>query len=242
MTTSKQKEREKLYAAKVATLLGEVWDISEPEDEINWPDLIVKHLDKRFGVEISEIYLDDSQTNGSPMKEDEAYIQNYISDISKEYYQSDNIPINVQLAGLNRKRGRNKKDIKEEQEIIINALVSSSKTLKELEKTRVEIFRGCVAYIQRLPESFGKYTRWIYTSDNVGWVYTPSASYFEEKIKKKAKKLSKYKRNLEEVSLILVANRIYNSGRMSIENDIQLKENGFKNVYFLSYPDFVSKM
>lgn len=230
MTTSSQKELEKIYAAKAADLLGESWEISASHDEENWPDLIVRHQGEVFGVEVREIFSDEAR-KGSRMKSDERFNIKALAAIAEMYYQQSGSPIRVNTLGS-----------LEEKEQILLALRATSEPLQELEQARVEVGRDCIAYVRRLPETFGKYTRWTHVADRAGWVRNLDSFFIEEKIAEKAAKLKKYQRYHNEVRLLLVANRVYNSGRMSFTNVIPADGQGFAEVYLLSYPDAVTKL
>lgn len=231
MTTSSQKELEKIYAAKVANLLGESWEISGAEDEENWPDLNVDHQGKKFGVEVREIFLDEAPKKGSRMKSDERFNIKALAKIAEMYYQQSDNSISVNTLG-------SFKNVKQ----ILLALLATAESLKELDQARVEVGKDCVAYVRRLPGSFGKYTRWTHVPDRTGWVHNLDLPYLEHQIAEKATKLEKYQRNHKEVRLLLVANRMYNSGKISVTNIINVDGKGFAEVYLLSYPDSVIKL
>ncbi|MCO7228744.1 hypothetical protein NH398_05795 [Halomonas sp. CnH100-B] len=241
MTTEAQKRQEILFAKRVASLLGEAWEIKEGKNEEEWPDLTVTHQGDTFGVEVLEINIDNSE-EGSKLREKENYAKKYLSQLAENYYQKSSIPINVKLSGINRnKENKGKKSKTAQKKNIIDTLVAISKDIEELEQKRVEIHRGCVAYIRRLPARFKNYNQWEYVPDRVGWVHSPSASFFQKELDKKIENLDKYKKHMHDVRVLLVANRAYNSGRIAFSDDIQLNKNGFKNVYILIFPEFVKK-
>lgn len=230
MTSTSQKEMEKIYAAKAADLLGEAWDISASDDEENWPDLIIRHHGKVFGVEVREVFLDEGR-KGSKRKAGERSNMLALATIAGMYYRQAGSPIRVNTLGS-----------LEDKEQILLALQDTPGSLQELEQTRVEIGSDCVAYVRRLPESFGKYTRWTHVTDRAGWVRDLEPAFLEEKIEEKSGKIEKYQRNVDEVRLLLVANRAYNSGKMTLTSNTRVDRQGFSEVYLLSYPDSVVRL
>lgn len=58
----------------------------------------------------------------------------------------------------------------------------------------------------------------------------------------KAVKVSKYQKNISDVRLLLVSNRMSNSGRAWLPEESKFKKQGFSEIYYLSYPDSVKKL
>ncbi len=121
-------------------------------------------------------------------------------------------------------------------------LVEKSRTLPELQQLRVEPYHRCALYIRRLPLNGGEYKRWQYVTDKVGWIRRIFAAQLESRIQEKAKKLKKYKKNISDVRLLLVSNKIFNSGKTKLEEKKGVKLFGFDEVYYLSYPDQITRL
>jgi hypothetical protein len=54
--------------------------------------------------------------------------------------------------------------------------------------------------------------------------------------------LAAYKAKYERIDLLLVADRVFGSGRLSLLADVQVKNPGFDNIYFLSYPEAIQRI
>ncbi|CUH89065.1 hypothetical protein PH5382_03010 [Phaeobacter sp. CECT 5382] len=82
-------------------------------------------------------------------------------------------------------------------------------------------------------------SRWSVIQDGVGWI-SRNEENLQREIDKKARKLSIYKEAYSDIRLLVVANRINNSGKLILEERFRPNLRGFNAVYFLSYPDRVS--
>jgi hypothetical protein len=87
MTTQNQKQLEIIYAKKASELLGEPWKIEPSPDELSWPDLIVTTDLGKFGLEVREIYLDES-SKGSTKKANEQHNLKNIKKLADDYYKA----------------------------------------------------------------------------------------------------------------------------------------------------------
>jgi hypothetical protein len=226
MTTKHQKSLEIIYAKKTGELLGESWKVIEPSpDEVSWPDLIVTTELGKFGLEVREIYLDES-SKGSTKKSNEKNNLKNIKNLADSYYKTNCSSIKADFWG----------DIGHHDQLL-NAIIREVEQLSEFEQKRIEPYNGCVIYIRRLPDQLGEYKRWNYVSDKVGWVSNIDKDIIDRVIVGKAKNLPKYAKKISDVRLLLVSNRIFNSGKAHFDNDIICDARGFNNVYYLSYPE-----
>ena len=225
MTTDYQKNIEEAYALKLSELLKESWDVKNAPNEINWPDLIINFNGNEFGLEVREIYTDETR-KGSIKKAKESSHIKLVKKICSAYYDVSNIPISVKFLG----------DIDQISEII-KFITDWVESLKEFEQIRIEPYFGSVVYVTRLPISCGEYNRWVYVSDKVGWVSELNQQLIQSKIVEKSAKLTKYSKNISDVRLLLVCNSLFNSGRHKIPDVNNIQAHGFKAVYVLSYPD-----
>ena len=227
MTTDYQKNIEEAYALKLSELLRETWQIDNAPNEVCWPDLLIGSNGDKFGLEVRELYSDESR-KGSPKRAKESGNTQRIKSICKKYYEISSTPIKVNFLGSI-----------ENIEVIINCIVAAINELKDFEQVRLEPYKGSLVFVTKLPVSCVKYNRWVYVSDKVGWVSELDRKLIESKISEKAAKLPKYSENINDVRLLLVCNSLFNSGKFKIPKDNTLKTQGFKKVYILSYPDSV---
>ncbi len=224
MTTQYQKNIELIYAEKVAELLNEPWEVEPSPDEISWPDLVVTAQSGKFGLEVRELYFDEA-SKGSANKAKEKVNLKTIQKLAAAYYKKDCIPVKVDLLG----------DITERDKIL-SMLTKEVPKLSEMEQKRIQPYSGCVAYLRRLPNHFREYRRWNYVSDKVGWVRKIDKAIIDRAITIKSKNLKKYQKNISDISLLLVSDRTYNSGKDRLENEFACNRRGFKNIYYFSYP------
>lgn len=227
MTTERQKSIEILYAKKAGELLNETWEVEPSPDEISWPDLIVITESGAFGLEVREIYLDEARA-GSAMKARESFNRKLVRDLANAYYFTNSASINVHFLGDITRRYQ-----------LVNMLAREAVQLSELEEKQLQPYDGCVFYVLRLPDQFGEYKRWSYVSDGVGWVTSIDKEVLDRAIAIKATNLPKYSERLSDIRLLLVSDRIYNSGKARLANGVTCDSRGFNNVYYLSYPEAV---
>lgn len=227
MTTEHQKSIEIMYAKKASELLDEAWKVKPSLDEVSWPDLIVTTELGEFGLEVREIYLDES-SKGSAKKANEENNLKKIKKIADAYYATTCFSIKANFLG----------DIGHHDRLL-NAIMREVKQLSEFEQKRIEPYNGSVIYIRRLPDQLGEYKKWKYVSDIVGPVSNIDKDVINMAIDRKAKNLQKYAKKISDVRLLLVSDRIYNSGKARLKNDILCDARGFNKVYYLSYPETI---
>lgn len=227
MTTTLQKQLEIAYATKAGELLNASWQVEAAPDEVNWPDLIVRAASGKFGLEVREIYLDETK-GGSAKKARESYNRELITELARAYYACSSIPIKVNVLGYI-----------DRQEHLARVLSDEASHLSVFDQIRLEPYDGCVAYVTRLPEQFQNYRWWTYIDDQVGWIASLDKDLLQRVIAQKAKRLVKYRSHISDVRLLIVSNRIYNSGKASLTSEMLCNANGFTSVYYLSYPETV---
>jgi hypothetical protein len=230
MTTQHQKSLELIYAQKAGLLLNESWDVAPSPDEVSWPDLMVTTESGNFGLEVREIYLDES-SKGSTKKANEKNNLKNIQKLANAYYKSNCSAIRVNLLG----------DIGHHDKLL-SSITKEAPQLSEFEQKRIEPYNGCVIYVWRLPDQLGEYKRWNYVSDKVGFVRNIDKDIIERVIFEKAKNLQKYTKNVSDVRLLLVSDRLFNSGKAQLNDDIICDTFGFNMVYYLSYPETAWKL
>ena len=227
MTTKYQKSLEMMYATKAGDLLDESWKVEPSPNEVSWPDMIVTTESGKFGLEVREIYPDES-IKGSSRKANEMNNLKNIKKLAGAYYENKSSSINADFLG----------DISKHDQLL-NSIIREVGQLSEFEQKRFEPYNGCVIYIRKLPDQLGKYTKWNYVSDKVGFVKSIDKGVIERAVVEKATNLPKYAENILDVRLLLVSNRIFNSTKYRLDNDIICDAHGFNKVYYLSYPETV---
>lgn len=230
MTRKVQKSIEIIYAEKTGELLSELWEVKPSSNENDWPDLIVTTKAEKFGLEVRELFPDELN-KGSTKKANEQNRLKHIEKLADAYYKMNSFSIKVDLLGDIGQQGQ-----------LLNAITGIVPRLSEFEQKRIEVYPGCAIYVQRLPVQLGQYKRWRYITDKVGWVRNIDKSLIDRTINEKAKNLLKYVKNISDVRLLLVSNRIFNSGKCCLKDSITCDARGFKKVYYLSYPQGVCQI
>ncbi len=82
---------------------------------------------------------------------------------------------------------------------------------------------------------------WHSVNDRVGWVDRDAASRISDAITKKSQELPRYRQRVgSDVRLLIVADRIYNSGKLALDESRLVNLQGFRTVYFYSRPESVT--
>ena len=230
MTSQHQKSLELIYAKRTGELLKESWDVAPSPDEVSWPDLMVTTEFGKFGLEVREIYLDES-SKGSTKKANEKNNLKNIQKLADAYYKSNCSAIRVNLLG----------DIGHHDKLL-SAITKEVSQLPEFEQKKIEPYNGCVIYVLRLPDQLGEYKRWNYVSDTVGFVSNINKDFIDRAVVGKAKNLQKYAKNISDIRLLLVSDGLFNSGKARLKDNIICNTYGFNFIYYLSYPESVWKL
>lgn len=230
MTRSPQKERERFYVEEAANFLEKNWHLGA-DREI--PDFIVTEDGNQFGLEVIEIFAGPQDDHGAHRKRGESERQKLINDLRSDYKSKDDTPLFVRFVG----------------DICRENLEPVVPTLRELDlatkpfghQQHFEIDSGPAklsVYVTRGKE----HADWFYVNDRGGWLDCSPVERIEGAINEKAKKLPRYIESaaLDDIRLLVVANRRMNSGKLELEGQPALDLKGFRVVYFFSYPEDVT--
>jgi hypothetical protein len=160
MTREIQKQTEIFYAENLSRIKGYDWIVEVPPNEDDWPDLLIKTSNDKFGLEVRDRYVDESR-KGSIEKRDETYREELLSELSARYYAKSNIPIRLDIRGP---------FLKDHVEHILNYLltaefqegISEHDIIVNGNKTRL--------FVEKMPSSFAEYSYWKYMNDTLGWI------------------------------------------------------------------------
>ncbi|MCF6149292.1 MAG: hypothetical protein E3K37_11625 [Candidatus Kuenenia sp.] len=227
MTRPIQKQFEIYYADSLAKAMGYNWIISTPPNETDWPDLLIQTPADNFGLEVRDIFVDE-HSNGSFEKRSESFRQKLLNQLSAKYYEKKNSPILLEVSGPF--------DNKIAESILSYLLSIDFQEWKKIEHDIILNGTKTRLYVDGLPSSFANYNRWRYIDDNIGWVQRISDIDVEIITKDKSLNIIKYKKNNNKVSLLIVANRIKNSGKLLLEKNSQINTHGFDKVFFYMHP------
>jgi hypothetical protein len=230
------KVQERIYAETASTLLTANWmlvDIPEPLDfEVRTPT-------ETFGLEVRQIFVDEAQQIfvdvedffGSPAKRNEAENLRTVSRLAKRYYESGGPPISAKFLGILSSANS---------DAVLERMIGSAPAYPGVRTTteapQVKVF------MTPLPPSFACYSRWTFVNDKVGWLKKVSALELQHAIDSKEENLAHYKEKYGNIELLLVADRVFNSGKL-IEGGLPTLSNpGFRNIYFMSYPESIQRV
>ena len=229
MTQPSQKEGERFFVEKAAELLGKGWCLGPDREN---PDFIVTEGAEQFGLEVCEIFTGPQDEIGSHMKRAESETQRAVNALRREYEAKENIPLIVKFVG----------DMCDENVAeVLPALDSMNLlTIPFGHQDTIVVDDGKAklsVYVTRALQA-----NWFSVNDRAGWVDRNPEDRITKEIEMKSEKLPRYKKctGLDDIRLLVVANRIMNSGKLSLQKHPALDLRGFQVVYFLSYPESVA--
>ncbi len=228
MTRSPQKEGERFFVEEAAKLLGKEWRLGPDREN---PDFIVTEGAEQFGLEVSDIFTGPQDEHGSHMKRAESETQRAVNALRREYEAKNSTPLIVKFVG----------DMCDENVGAIlpalDAMNLSAKPFGHHETIEVDEGKAKLSvYVTRALQA-----DWFCVNVRAGWVDRNPIDRIAKAIEDKAEKLPRYKKctGLDDIRLLVVANRIMNSGKLSLQKCPALDLRGFQVVYFLSYPEYV---
>ena len=229
MTQPSQKEGERFYVEIAAKLLGRGWCLGPDREN---PDFIVTEGAEQFGLEVCEIFTGPQNRSGARMKRAESETQRVVNALQGEYEAKDNIPLIVKFVGDMCDKNRT---------LVLRALIEKDLSTKPF--GHQDIIEADVGKARlRVHVTRALQANWFSANDCAGWVDRNPIDRIKKKIEKKSEKLPRYKEctGLDDIRLLVVANRIMNSGKLSLQEHPALDVRGFQVVYFLSYPESVT--
>ncbi len=229
MTRSPQKEGERFFVEKAADLLGKGWCLGPDREN---PDFIVTEDAEQFGLEVVDIFTGPQDDHGSHMKKAESDTQKAVNALRDEYEAKDDTPLIVKFVG----------DMCDENVAAtipaLDAMNLSAKPFGHQDTIEVDEGKANLSvYVTRALQA-----NWFCVNDRAGWVDRNPIDRIAKAIEDKAEKLPRYKKctGMDDIRLLVVANRIMDSGKLSLEECPALDFRGFQAVYFLSYPESVT--
>ena len=227
MTRSPQKEGERFYVEEAAKLLGKEWRLGPDRES---PDFIVTEGAEQFGLEVGDIFTGPQDEHGSHMKKAESDTQKAVNVLRHEYEAKESTPLIVKFVG----------DMCDENvAAVLPALDAMNLSAKPFgHRDIIEADEGKAKL--RVHVTRALQANWFCV--RAGWVDRNPIDRITKAIEDKAKKLPRYKKcaGLDDIRLLVVANRIMNSGKLSLEKCPALDLQGFQIVYFFSYPESVT--
>lgn len=230
MTHAGKKQRERFWAEQAARHLGAAWLFGN-DREI--PDFLVTEGDVQFGLEVTELFKGLQGPYGSTARREESLIQRSLNDLRRVYESFVDIPLTVKFVG-------NMED--DNLGTVVPALIAHDLASKPIGYSFVH--DTSTAHPHRTPlrvhVTKGFRPDWYSINDRVGFVERNPRHILAAAIESKAKNLACYQAAAgSDVRLLLVADRINNSGKLMLADNTAFDLCGFRAVYFLSYPEGV---
>ena len=99
--------------------------------------------------------------------------------------------------------------------MILNAIVERMPR-QPFSNEKICLNKGPTLYVTDLPAEQSKYSRWDFVNDQVGWVKKLTLEDLQKAINIKSEKLTSYLLQYSKVDLLLVCDRLNNSGKLSL--------------------------
>ena len=217
------KDRERMYAETAARLLGYEWQLVEIPEPV---DFEVRTPEARFGLEIRQVFADAETPFGSPAKRKENENQKISATLANLYISQGGRPATVKLLG-------NLCSVSKE--TLIRETIAHCPT-EAGDRRRFQL-EGLTVHLSALPHGHEPRTKWDYVNDRVGWLRDATNEELQHAIDHKIDRLPLYKQKYDRIELLLIADRMFNSGRMRVADKLEVSNPWFDAIYLLSYPD-----
>jgi hypothetical protein len=212
-------------ASEAAKSLGKTWSFGDDREH---PDFVVTEGTEQFGLEVSDIFIGPKSDAGSAMKQQESHTQRTVNALRFQYEAAASTPLHVRFVGnLNA----------ETVALVIPELIASDLPSKPVgHRLVIDTGTGLRVHVTK---SFRP--DWYSVNARVGFVDRNPQTIIAEAIEKKSKELPRYHEVAgPDIRLLLVADRIHNSGKMMLEEPPAFDLHGFRAVYFFPYPEEAS--
>jgi hypothetical protein len=230
LTRALQKRQERIFAEDAARLLREPWNLGDDREH---PDFIAVENGRQFGLEVTQIFIGPQGDAGSLFKANESKIQRIVNRLQSQYEAMENIPLTVKFVG--------NMDA-DNLATVIPALLAEKLSSKPI---RYHFVHDTTVKHPARPRLRVHVTRalhpdWYSVNDRVGFVDRNPHGIIANAIAKKASQLPRYKQVAGgDIRLLLVANQMQNSGKLTLEGGAQFDLRGFSAVYLFPYPEDV---
>lgn len=234
---ARQKDEEIYFAMEFAKRAGLNWLVRASSSEIDSPDLMVATPDGEFGLEHTQVFVGGRpRAEGSSLRGAEARRADRGKAILEECERTLNATLHIRFSSPVYQHEPTKTfefDRLSNGEIA-DAICSLPLAAASLgENLASSQFDRCKIWVKRAHRS-----RWEFIQDGVGFVVTQGSMAVQAAVADKSEKLVKYRAGgLSDVRLLVIANRIRNSGKLMLPDGAEIDRLGFNRVYFFSYPD-----
>ena len=219
------RHEERFYVERTAEMLNLSWIVGEDRES---PDFIICEGDWQFGLEVSELFIGRVGRKGSDGKAKESNHQETIDRYREIYVAEKNIPLCIRILG----------PVNDETmgELLGQLLQCDFESMRPGHQIIVQPNDQLKVYVTKALRSC-----WLRVDDRVGMVNTNPMPIIQGGVAMKSQRLANYHEAAgEDVRLLLVANRMLNSGKLKLVEQSAIDTCGFRVVYFLSFPESVT--
>jgi hypothetical protein len=211
-------------------ILGKTWDLGDTNEH---PDFVITEGGQQFGLEVTELFIGLQGDGGSSLKASESKTQRAVNALQREYEAIANVPLIVKFVGH--------MDA-DSLATVVPALVAHD--LPSKPTCYHFVYDTTVAHPARarLRVHVTKALRpdWYSVNDRAGFVDRSPHGIIAARIAKKAAELTRYKDAAgSDVRLLLVANLVNNSGKLTLNKSAKFDLHGFSAAYLFRYPENV---
>lgn len=200
------------------------------DEEGESPDFVLRDSLGRLGLEVANVFPDEGE-NGSRAKSDEVKRVRLLAAAAKHYYAQSNRPLAV--TALFAEGGL-------PTPVSIAEGLLSVASAEELTPLHLCLFDRTRLTVTPLPAGYGEYSRWKCVNNSSGRVGALRPSDLEDRIADKATKLDAYRKRVDRVALLLVANRTQSSGLVEwVDDGESIALQGFEAIFLFIYPTHV---
>ena len=219
------KKQELFFVEEAAKAMNVQWNVLKERES---PDFIVMEGDRRFGLEVSELFVGKVSRKGSNRKAAESSSKGLIERFQNYYEMRGTVPLRVEILGAVSEAAMC--------QLTRDLLDRDLHLMKLGERFQVQLSETFIAHVTRASRA-----NWFRIDDRIGWVNTNPLPIIEESVKRKSKNLHRYWKAVgTDVRLLLVANRLHASGKLKLGEASMMDTGGFRAVYFFSYPERVT--
>ena len=244
MTRVAQKNHERQFAAAAARLMDRSWFLIARREHGGGPDFLVEDGRSGFGLEVVELFAGRLTERGSIEKKRQSRTHKLIESIRAQYERiHPDIRLYVKFLGPL---------TESDTASILDTLTAMQPVCTPFPHTEERLIRRATGdlklFVRRLPDDWPRdrlhRPDWFSVSDTVGFVLE-DIDRVREAIRKKSERLPLYRRNIArelkltdsknaDVRLLIVADRMWNHGRIRLPVDPCIDPCGFKCRVFLS--------
>ncbi len=224
------KRHENIYLEKALELLELDLQVTPRES----PDFELSNGHEIWGIEVRNLLPDEHPIRGgSQAKAKESRNAKQMQILAHRYYENEGSPISLKILGT--------KTIEPYSDLIFMAIskrtISSPRT-----NQRICLPHGVTLFITDRPHEFPKYSKWEVVDDKVGWVRHLTNVHLQAAIDNKSEKLASYLSQYPKIDLLLICDRLNNSGKWLLPSAPEVSNPGFSNIYLLLFPLSITRL